>query len=119
MAHVGDVERSIAFYSLLGFENLRTLGQNGHLQWAWMQAGEARLMLVRSSRPMNPAAQDVLFYLYATDVVVYREELAARGVKVSPLSHPAHMPAGEFRIDDPDCYCLLVGQYEGLIAGEG
>ena len=58
----------------------------------------------------NPDAQDVLFYLYAPDVAAYRNELAARGVKVSALSYPEYAVAGELGMSDPDGYCLLVGQ---------
>lgn len=112
MAHVADVQRSIDFYRQIGFEVRHRLERSGRLQWAWIDNGEAHLMLARSDRPMNADAQDVLFYLYAADVVAYRNQLAARGISVSPLHHPPHMPAGEFRIDDPDGYCLLVGQTE-------
>lgn len=110
MAHVADVARSIEFYRQLGFETRSTLSPADQVVWAWMQNGKAHLMLVRSARPMNPGARDVLFYLYADDVAAYRDELAERGVKVGPLTYPAYMPEGEFRIDDPDGYCLLVGQ---------
>jgi len=110
MAHVADVARSIEFYRQIGFEVLNTLVVEGRLQWAWVKSGTANLMLVRSSRPMNPEAQDVLFYLYALDVASYRNELAARGISVSELSYPEYGPDGEFGMSDPDGYCLLVGQ---------
>jgi len=71
---------------------------------------KAHLMFVRSARPMNPGAPDILFYLYAADVAAYRDELAARGIKFGPLTYPFYTPEGEFRADDPDGYCLLVGQ---------
>lgn len=69
-------------------------------------------MLVRSARPMNPGAQDVLFYLYAQGVAAYREKLMSLGLNPSELSFPAYAKCGEFRIDDPDGYCLLVGDTE-------
>ncbi|HVP56183.1 MAG TPA: VOC family protein [Candidatus Eisenbacteria bacterium] len=110
MAHVEDVARSIEFYQQLGFETRNTVKNDGQLVWAWVDNGKAHLMLVRSARPMDPGAQDVLFYLYAPDVAAYRGELAARGIRVGPLTYPSYMPEGEFRIDDPDGYCFLVGQ---------
>jgi hypothetical protein len=110
IAHVADVARSIDFYRQLGFAVRNTLKNDDQLVWAWLANGKAHLMLSRSARPMNPGAQDVLFYLYAHDVDAYRAELAALGVKVGPLTYPPYMPEGEFRIDDPDGYCLLVGQ---------
>jgi hypothetical protein len=110
MAHVASLERSIEFYHLLGFKTRNTLQHAGLLVWAWMENGKAHLMLNRGGRPGNPDAQDVLFYLYAPDVAAYREELIARDVTVSAITYPPYMPEGEIRIDDPDGYCLLVGQ---------
>jgi Glyoxalase/Bleomycin resistance protein/Dioxygenase superfamily len=110
MAHVASVERSIEFYHQLGFETRNTLRNDGLVAWAWIHSGKAHLMLVRSAKPMNPGAQDVMFYLYAPDVAAYRDELAGRGISVGPLLYPFYMPEGEFCIDDPDGYRLLVGQ---------
>lgn len=110
MAHVQDVARSIDFYHLLGFRPRNTLEHMGQVFWAWMENGKAHLMLTRSNGPINVGEQAVLFYLYAADVAAYREELIARGVTVGPITYPHYMPEGEVRIDDPDGYCLLVGQ---------
>ena len=108
MAHVADVGKSVKFYQLLGFEVKKTVEHGGQTQWAWLQNGGADLMLTRSARPMNPGAQDVLFYMYAPDVAAYRAELEANGVKVGPISYPFYSPRGEFRIDDADGYTLFV-----------
>ena len=108
MAHVADVRKAVEFYQLLGFEVKNTFEQEGQLQWAWLQNGGADLMLGRSGRPMNPGAQDVLFYMYAPDVAAYRAELEAKGVKVGPMQYPFYSPRGEFRIDDTDGYTVFV-----------
>ncbi len=108
LAHVADVARSIEFYKLLGFEVKNTVEREGNLQWAWLQNGKADFMIARSARPMNPDAQDVLFYLYAPDVVAFRNQLQSRGVKVGQLNYPFYMPRGEFRVDDPDGYALFI-----------
>ncbi len=112
MAHVEDIERSIKFYAELGFKVSNADGQPGARGWVWLTNGRAHLMLVRSARPLNPDAQDILFYMYATDVVEYRNQLLACGVNVGPLKYPEYLPKGEFRINDPDGYCLMVGQWE-------
>jgi hypothetical protein len=31
-------------------------------------------------------------------------------VKVSRITYPDYMPKGEIRVEDPDGYCLLIGQ---------
>jgi catechol 2,3-dioxygenase-like lactoylglutathione lyase family enzyme len=113
MAHVADVARSVAWYAKLGFNAEHTLTPEGRpMQWAHLRNGGAELMLVRSDRPMNPGAQDVLFYLYANGVAAYREQLVAQELKPSELSYPPYAKHGEFRVDDPDGYCLLVGDTE-------
>jgi hypothetical protein len=67
-------------------------------------------MFARASAPVIASQQAVLFYLYSPNLVALREHLVANGVKVSPISYPDYMPKGEVRIDDPDGYCLLIGQ---------
>jgi predicted enzyme related to lactoylglutathione lyase len=108
MAHVADVGKAAEFYQLLGFEVKNMVEHDGQVQWAWLQNGGAGLMLARSARPMNPGAQDVLFYMYAPDVTAYRAELEAKGLKVGPVLYPFYSPRGEFRIDDLDGYALFV-----------
>ena len=108
LAHVADVRKAMEFYQLLGFEVKKTVEDRGQTQWAWLRHGGADLMIGRSARPMNPGAQDVLFYMYASDVAAYRAELEAKGVKAGPISYPFYSPRGEFRIDDLDGYTLMV-----------
>jgi catechol 2,3-dioxygenase-like lactoylglutathione lyase family enzyme len=109
-AHVADVERSIAFYWMLGFEVRETRPHEGRLGWAFLQCGEARLMLAVATEPIEADAQAVLFYLYCRDVAALREQLLTQGVEVGEVTHPDHMPAGQIRVHDPDGYCLLIGQ---------
>ena len=115
--HVSDVDRSAAFYRLLGFEIGNFVPREGMKHWAWLYSPGAanwktgpNLMLERSSRPLNPGAQDVLFYLYAADLVALRDTLIAQGLKAGEIKYPEYLPRGEFRIDDPDGYCLMIAQ---------
>lgn len=117
MIHVADVERSVDFYRLLGFDVGNFVPRTGPMHWAWLYAPKAEdwrhgpnLMVTRTSRALNPDAQDVLFYLYATDLVALRNDLLARGVKAGEIGYPEYLPKGEFRVNDPDGYCLMIAQ---------
>lgn len=111
MAHVADVQRSAGFYQLLGLELRGSLkSPSGSLQWAHLNCQHADLMLTRADEPVIAGQQAVLFYLYSPDLVALREHLLANGVKVSGITYPPYMPKGEIRLDDPDGYCLLIGQ---------
>ena len=69
MIHVADVERSAAFYRHLGFDIGNYVPPGGsRMEWAWLYAPKAaewkrgpNLMLTRSSEPVDPDAQAVLF----------------------------------------------------------
>ena len=112
-AHVADVERSIRFYSLLGFAAENTLtDSSGRVFWTWLQADEAALMVAYTESAVVPDHQAVLFYLYTKDVAGLREHLLHSGVDVSEIKHPPHMENGEIECADPDGYTLLIGQME-------
>jgi catechol 2,3-dioxygenase-like lactoylglutathione lyase family enzyme len=117
MVHVADVERSAAFYRLLGFEIGNFVPRTGVKNWAWLYAPEAadwkrgpNLMLNRSEGPIDAGAQEVLFYLYAADLPALRTSLLANGVDAGEICYPEYLPKGEFRVKDPDGYTLMVAQ---------
>ena len=117
MIRVADVERSAAFYRLLGFEIGNRVPRTGRPHWAWLYAPKVanwkhgpNLMVVRGHHEIRPESELVLFYLYATDLAGLRNRLIANGVKVSEIDYPEYLPQGEFRTQDPDGYCLMVGQ---------
>jgi hypothetical protein len=110
MAFVDSVSRSIAFYAKLGFEvgNTHTADGGEEPVWVWLKCGRAQLMLSKSTEPVDPGAQAVLFYLYASDLAAYRQRLVDAGVDAGPIKKPFWAPNGEFRVTDPDGYVLLV-----------
>lgn len=117
MIHVADVERSARFYRLLGFEIGNSVPAEGTLQWAWLYSPGApdwkrgpNLMVARSQRPLDPGAQDVLFYLYATDLPALRSHLQTEGITAGPIKYPDYLPNGECRVQDPDGYTLMIAQ---------
>jgi catechol 2,3-dioxygenase-like lactoylglutathione lyase family enzyme len=116
-AHVADVQRSIDFYRRLGLDLRRTHEPEGRLVWAYLtgpsaepNGSPARLMLALASGPVDPDQQAVLFYCWSPDVRALRDELVAAGVDAEEIRRPFYMPAGEFRLADPDGYVILVGQ---------
>jgi hypothetical protein len=110
MAHVADVERSIRFYELLGFQAAGKHTNDGTLVWATVRSADAWLMFSRATAPVIPEQQAVLFYLYAEGLVALRQSLIGSGVAVSEITYPFFMQKGEMRVQDPDGYCLLIGQ---------
>lgn len=109
MAHVADVGRSIEFYSRLGFEvgNSFTPDDQARPTWAALELHDARLMLAQASDPAPPARHAVLFYLYFDDIDAEHARLAAAGAQPGPMAHPFYCPKGEFRLTDPDGYCVM------------
>jgi len=117
MIPVGEVERSIEFYNLLGFAVGNRVPRQGRMNWAWLYAPNApdwrrgpNLMLSRAEGDIDPAAKGVLFYLYATDLAGLRAELISAGKNPGPIKYPDYLPKGEFAVKDPDGYCLMVAQ---------
>jgi len=113
-ALVADVERSVAFYRLLGFEVNDTFEPDDTLQWAWLESERAALMLARAHEPIEPRRQAVLFYLYAHDLAALRDHLVAAGVSPGPgaIVDGSPGPRMEMRVTDPDGYCLMIAQID-------
>lgn len=111
-AHVGDVTRSIDFYRRLGFTVGNTFVPEGETvpSWAWLESGNAKLMVAKADGPLQPDAEGVLFYLYFDDVAAARSALESGGIRVGPMKHPFYAPDGEFRVVDPDGYSVMVMQ---------
>lgn len=111
-AHVADVERSIAFYSDLGFHVANRVVPDGATApvWAWLESRTANLMVARASGPIDASQQAVLFYLYFDDIHEAHAALVARGHAPGDISYPFYMPGGECRLEDPDGYVLMLAQ---------
>jgi hypothetical protein len=109
--HVADMQRSVAFYALLGFVTLDTFEPEGELEWAFLQSDGARLMLA-AGRPIDHRAQAVLFYLYAHDLTGLRDHLVAQGVAPGEIVDGTPGPKQEMRVTDPDGYVLMIAQID-------
>src|SRR5215208_3682816 len=111
MLSVADVERSIAFYRHLGFEVGNTFAPDGATKpsWAWLQSGDAQLMLAAASEPnVVTGKHAVLFYVYTDDVAAARASLVEAGLNPGAIATPFYAPRGEFEIVDPDGYVVMV-----------
>jgi len=113
--HVADVGRSITFYADLGFTvaNSVVADDRSAPVWAWLQSGEASLMVGQASGPVDASQQAILFYLYFDDIAQARAALVARGHAPGEIRYPFYMPDGEFRLEDPDGYVLMLAQAQG------
>jgi hypothetical protein len=110
MAFVESVPGSIAFYRRLGFEVKNTFSPDGEPEpsWAYLLSDRAQIMVAKATEPVVPSQQAVLFYVYCDDVPAMRERLIAGGIEAGPIASPFYAPRGEFRIQDPDGYVLMV-----------
>lgn len=111
-AHVADVERSAAFYAGLGFEVANSVVPAGQAApvWVWLESEKANLMLGLASDPVDATRQGILFYLYYDDIGQTRSILAELGYDCGEIEYPFYMPGGEFRLEDPDGYVLMLAQ---------
>jgi catechol 2,3-dioxygenase-like lactoylglutathione lyase family enzyme len=110
LLQVRDLDRSLRFYSRLGFETVDIEKVNGVTVWARMHCAGGAIMFV-------PAEEDELShvgslgYLYTPDLPQLCAQLTAAGVEVGPISYPHYMRSGEICLRDPDGYVLLVGHW--------
>jgi hypothetical protein len=110
MVHVKSIPTSIGFYRRLGFEveNTFTPSEQKEPSWANLLSDRAQLMVARADEPVIPSQQAVLFYSYCDDVPALREHLIVEGIETGPIQYPFYAPRGEFRIQDPDGYVIMV-----------
>jgi catechol 2,3-dioxygenase-like lactoylglutathione lyase family enzyme len=114
---VADVERSVEFYRLLGFEVGNREPKDGKIGWAWLYQPSApdwkrgaNLMVSRTDQPVEAKAQRAMFYLYAEDLKALHAKLESAGIKVGGIEYPFYLPKGEFQMFDPDGYVVNIGQ---------
>ena len=102
MAHVADVDRSIRFYTLLGFTcDSRFSGPDGVTNFTSLSSGRAHIMFARAGEPVVPSQQAVLFYMYSPDVMSLRMHLLASGLAdggkpPGETAFPFTCPTGRF-----------------------
>jgi predicted enzyme related to lactoylglutathione lyase len=115
-AHVTDVDRSVAFYERLGFEMRDDLVE-GRRIWAFLERGDARLMVAEADGAFDPDAQGIIFYLYTRDLDTLRARLTAGGVVTPEITTGGPGPDRQLEVTDPDGYVLMVAEIEGERVG--
>lgn len=112
MAHVGDINGSIAFYEKIGLKVANSVTPKGASTpvWVLLRSVRAELMLTHASEPVIAAQQAVLFYTYTPDIDAAHATLVERGLSPGPIGRPFYNPGGEFRLTDPDGYVVYVAQ---------
>jgi predicted enzyme related to lactoylglutathione lyase len=110
MLHAMDIERSLAFYELLGFVTVDT-DCGKPLGWARTHCEGGALMFLRAEHAVDPAVQGVMLYMYSPDLRALHAQLQRSGVAVPPVSYPGYMPSGEMQLRDPDGYSLIVAHW--------
>ncbi len=109
MIHATDMDRSIAFYRLLGFDLIDTEGEP--MGWARMHCEGGALMFLKAEHPEVSHKHGVLFYMYTPDLPAFREHLLANGVSVPQISYPDYSAGGELCFKDPDGYVVIVSHW--------
>jgi predicted enzyme related to lactoylglutathione lyase len=116
-AHVTDVDRSIAFYERLGFEMEHEFRDDGRRVWAFLERGDARLMVAEADGAFDPEAQGVIFYLYTRDLDTLRARLLDSGVEAPEVTTGGPGPDRQLELTDPDGYVLMVAEIDGERVG--
>ncbi|MGH9774845.1 MAG: VOC family protein [Candidatus Acidiferrales bacterium] len=109
MLHVAEIEKSIQFYELLGFETIDT-DRCTPIGWARMHCDGGALMFLRAEEPVDPG-HPVMLCMYTPDLAALREQLFASGLKVPPIKYPEYMRSGEMTLHDPDGNIVFVNHW--------
>jgi catechol 2,3-dioxygenase-like lactoylglutathione lyase family enzyme len=115
--HVTDVDRSEALYERLGCELHHEAMSGGRRMWAFLERGDARLMVAEADGAFDPEAQGVIFYLYTRDLDALRARLLDGGVETGKITTGGPRPDRQLELADPDGYVLMVAEIEGERVG--
>ena len=110
---VCDIDRSVTFYrQCFGFAMEDSYEVEGRLNWCWLKAGGADLMLQQLTADQQITLQSAIgqswvIYIRPDDIKATHARLKKAGFPVSDIS-TAPYGASEFFVTDPDGYELWV-----------
>lgn len=114
---VAQVEHSIEFYQLLGFEKIAQVPEHGKPQWAMMKANEVTLMLQEKKaaefdlpfRYTNGQNAGILLYIDVESVEEIRSRLDGKAVIIKDI-HSTFYGTNELIVADPDHFLLVFAE---------
>lgn len=115
--YVNDIDRSQAFYALLGWSVLRT-GGDGAASWRYLGSGEHTILLAAVQPRLITVELPLLVYFYVDDLEAALRSLAEGGFQTERVGYPDHAPGGEARVRDPDGNVVLLGQRTAVAAAD-
>ncbi len=113
VTYVRDIDRSRAFYELLGF-GPHSSGAGPASGWLYLQQGSHFVLLATTRPPLDIPALPLLFYFFVADLDAQVAAIRAAGTQADHLGYPPHALGGEVRVLDPDGNTVLLGQAERL-----
>ena len=110
MFHAAEIERSIRFYELLGFQTIDT-DHCTPIGWARLHCEGGAVMFLRAEEPLGDLPRGVMLCMYTPDLRALREHLLANGVNAPAIRFPPYMPSGEIQLADPDGYPVVISHW--------
>ncbi len=109
VTYVRDIDRSRAFYELLGFQE-QSAGSGATSGWMYLHHNGHFLLLASTKPPLDVPRLPLLFYFFLSDLDAALARVEGSGVTVARVGHPPHALGGEAKILDPDGNTVLLGQ---------
>jgi len=109
VTYVRDIDRSRAFYELLGF-GPHSSGAGPASGWLYLQQDDHFVLLATTQPPLDIPALPLLFYFFVADLDALVAVIRAAGTQADHLGFPPHARGGEVRVLDPDGNTVLLGQ---------
>jgi uncharacterized glyoxalase superfamily protein PhnB len=114
---VADVEKTVEFYSLLGFEKVAQVPEQGKAQWAMLKEDQVTLMIqdkksAEADLPLrftNGQNGGVLLYMDVENVEEIRNKLNGKAFVIKDI-HTTFYGTNELVVADPDQYVLIFAE---------